>query len=339
MPPGLHVCVEGCERGASASPQAHAPVSAHQHSQLSPQPHSVSQHSCPSAAPAAHCARRSPFTLCSTGRTSRWTTPPHASVHPKPARPCIRLRPLTVHFRIHGCLNTPFMSKHTLSSKSLHPCRQAREFNDAVRLSGLILTKLDGTARGGASRQRGRRGHTVGQHRGPSSILCAGRLGFLVLAAVNCSTTAVTVRHVVQPVRYHGTWGVWQRSGSGSGWTAVLRHVPFPLARCGVCGGYPGAAGLSGGQPLRTSYRTEPALVVFQSVCHNTLHASSPCASAEVSAVDTLPLPSVPASQRKSWATECRALNPPPFLLCGYPRHSPAQAPLCRLWTRWGCPH
>lgn len=27
---------------------------------------------------------------------------------------------------------------------------QAREFNDAVRLSGLILTKLDGTARGGA---------------------------------------------------------------------------------------------------------------------------------------------------------------------------------------------
>lgn len=27
---------------------------------------------------------------------------------------------------------------------------QAREFNDAVKLSGLILTKLDGTARGGA---------------------------------------------------------------------------------------------------------------------------------------------------------------------------------------------
>lgn len=27
---------------------------------------------------------------------------------------------------------------------------QAREFNDAVPLTGLILTKLDGTARGGA---------------------------------------------------------------------------------------------------------------------------------------------------------------------------------------------
>ena len=27
---------------------------------------------------------------------------------------------------------------------------QAREFNDTVKLSGLILTKLDGTARGGA---------------------------------------------------------------------------------------------------------------------------------------------------------------------------------------------
>ncbi len=27
---------------------------------------------------------------------------------------------------------------------------QAREFNDAVPLSGIVLTKLDGTARGGA---------------------------------------------------------------------------------------------------------------------------------------------------------------------------------------------
>lgn len=32
----------------------------------------------------------------------------------------------------------------------LNMLNQAREFNDAVRLSGLILTKLDGTARGGA---------------------------------------------------------------------------------------------------------------------------------------------------------------------------------------------
>ena len=32
----------------------------------------------------------------------------------------------------------------------LNMLNQAREFNDAVKLSGLILTKLDGTARGGA---------------------------------------------------------------------------------------------------------------------------------------------------------------------------------------------
>lgn len=32
----------------------------------------------------------------------------------------------------------------------LNMLNQAREFNDTVALSGLILTKLDGTARGGA---------------------------------------------------------------------------------------------------------------------------------------------------------------------------------------------
>ena len=32
----------------------------------------------------------------------------------------------------------------------LNMLNQAREFNDAVQLTGLILTKLDGTARGGA---------------------------------------------------------------------------------------------------------------------------------------------------------------------------------------------
>ena len=32
----------------------------------------------------------------------------------------------------------------------LNMLNQAREFNDTVKLSGLILTKLDGTARGGA---------------------------------------------------------------------------------------------------------------------------------------------------------------------------------------------
>lgn len=32
----------------------------------------------------------------------------------------------------------------------LNMLNQAREFNEAVKLSGLILTKLDGTARGGA---------------------------------------------------------------------------------------------------------------------------------------------------------------------------------------------
>ncbi len=40
---------------------------------------------------------------------------------------------------------------------------QAKEFNEAVKLSGLILTKLDGTARGGG-RRGAEGGRAVGRH-------------------------------------------------------------------------------------------------------------------------------------------------------------------------------
>ena len=36
------------------------------------------------------------------------------------------------------------------SGAGLNMLNQAREFNDTVQLTGLVLTKLDGTARGGA---------------------------------------------------------------------------------------------------------------------------------------------------------------------------------------------
>lgn len=39
---------------------------------------------------------------------------------------------------------------HSTKQTGLNMLNQAREFNDTVPLSGLILTKLDGTARGGA---------------------------------------------------------------------------------------------------------------------------------------------------------------------------------------------
>ncbi len=40
--------------------------------------------------------------------------------------------------------------KRLLFSAGLNMLNQAREFNETVSLSGLVLTKLDGTARGGA---------------------------------------------------------------------------------------------------------------------------------------------------------------------------------------------
>jgi len=40
--------------------------------------------------------------------------------------------------------------KRLLFPAGLNMLNQAREFNETVSLSGLVLTKLDGTARGGA---------------------------------------------------------------------------------------------------------------------------------------------------------------------------------------------
>lgn len=42
------------------------------------------------------------------------------------------------------------LTRDPLCTAGLNMLNQAREFNDTVKLSGLILTKLDGTARGGA---------------------------------------------------------------------------------------------------------------------------------------------------------------------------------------------
>ena len=42
------------------------------------------------------------------------------------------------------------VKERLLNSAGLNMLNQAREFNETVSLSGLVLTKLDGTARGGA---------------------------------------------------------------------------------------------------------------------------------------------------------------------------------------------
>ena len=45
---------------------------------------------------------------------------------------------------------SPHSKKEDVFFPGLNMTNQAREFNDMVPLTGLILTKLDGTARGGA---------------------------------------------------------------------------------------------------------------------------------------------------------------------------------------------
>jgi fused signal recognition particle receptor len=42
----------------------------------------------------------------------------------------------------------PFLMHHLCAGKNME--KQAQQFNDAVGLTGLIVTKLDGTAKGGA---------------------------------------------------------------------------------------------------------------------------------------------------------------------------------------------
>ncbi len=66
------------------------------------------------------------------------------------------LREASLHGRIMAGKGTQEAEQHMNSSSiclyaaGLNMLNQARDFNETVPLSGLVLTKLDGTARGGA---------------------------------------------------------------------------------------------------------------------------------------------------------------------------------------------